>query len=52
MRSAGQEMPFYQYILMDVILFIVLVVAISVGLIYVLVRAVYRLFCRKKVKGD
>ena len=52
MRSAGQEMPFYQYILMDVILFIVLVVAISVGLIYVLVRAVFRLFYRNKVKGD
>ena len=52
MRSAGQQMPFYQFILLDVVLFFVLMLGLSAGSIYIVARPVIRFFCGKKMKED
>ncbi|KAL8603845.1 hypothetical protein ACOMHN_049664 [Nucella lapillus] len=51
MRSAGQQMPLYQYVLLDVFLFILCVLALTVGLLYACIKAVIRCLCRKKAKA-
>ncbi|KAL8603350.1 hypothetical protein ACOMHN_039713 [Nucella lapillus] len=45
MRSAGQQMPFYQYVLLDVLLFILCVLTLIVGLIYWFFKLVCRYIC-------
>ncbi|XP_076441020.1 UDP-glucuronosyltransferase 2B4-like [Babylonia areolata] len=52
MRSAGQQMPLYQYLLLDVFLFILCVVALTVGLLCVCITTLYRCCCKRKVKAD
>ncbi|KAL8595059.1 hypothetical protein ACOMHN_002037 [Nucella lapillus] len=52
MRSAGQQMPLYQYMLLDVFLFILCVLALIVALVYLLFMAIYRRCCKRKPKAD
>ncbi|KAL8603844.1 hypothetical protein ACOMHN_049663 [Nucella lapillus] len=52
MRSAGQQMPLYQYVLLDVFLFILCVLALTIGLLCVVIRAVCKYCCQRKAKAD
>ncbi|XP_076455912.1 UDP-glucuronosyltransferase 2A2-like [Babylonia areolata] len=52
MRSAGQQMPFYQYVLLDVFIFILCVAALVVVVIYCLISAISRRFQKKKSKAE
>ena len=52
MRSAGQEMPLYQFLMLDVVLLLVSVMAAVVTLVSVCVCAVCRCFCKTKMKSD
>ncbi|KAL8603855.1 hypothetical protein ACOMHN_049674 [Nucella lapillus] len=52
MRSAGQQMPLYQYVLLDVFLFILCVLALTVGLLCVVIKAVCKYCCQRKAKAD
>ncbi|XP_076457785.1 2-hydroxyacylsphingosine 1-beta-galactosyltransferase-like [Babylonia areolata] len=52
MRSAGQQMPVYQYVLLDVFLFILAVLALVVVMVYCAIRALCRCFQKKKTKAE
>ncbi|KAL8566587.1 hypothetical protein ACOMHN_054809 [Nucella lapillus] len=56
MRSAGQQMPFYQYVLLDVFLFILCALILVVWIFSTFVKIVFKFICRyfekKKVKAE
>lgn len=47
LRSAAADLPFYQYLLLDVIAFILLIFVSSILLMYYMFRAFIRLLCGK-----
>ena len=47
MRSAGQEMPFYQFLLLDVLLFLVSVLALAAGALGCCCCFLYKRVCHK-----
>ncbi|XP_076457769.1 2-hydroxyacylsphingosine 1-beta-galactosyltransferase-like [Babylonia areolata] len=50
MRSAGQQMPLYQYVLLDVFLFILAVLALVVGFVCVFCKIIHMRLRKKKIK--
>ncbi|KAL8614773.1 hypothetical protein ACOMHN_017754 [Nucella lapillus] len=52
MRSAGQQMPLYQYMLLDVFVFILCVLAVTVGLFVVVIKDICKYCFKKKTKAD
>ncbi|XP_076442592.1 UDP-glucuronosyltransferase 2B33-like [Babylonia areolata] len=52
MRSAGQQMPVYQYVLLDVFFFILAVLALVVVMVYCAIRALCRCFQKRKTKAE
>ncbi|XP_076457528.1 UDP-glucuronosyltransferase 2B13-like [Babylonia areolata] len=52
MRSTGQQMPLYQYVLLDVFLFILCAVALTLVIGCCLIRAICSCFRKKKTKTE
>ncbi|XP_076442614.1 UDP-glucuronosyltransferase 2B9-like [Babylonia areolata] len=52
MRSAGQQMPLYQYVLLDVFFFILAVLALVVGFVCVFCKIICMYLRKKKMKTE
>ncbi|OCU00509.1 UDP-glucuronosyltransferase 2A2-like [Xenopus laevis] len=52
LQAVGNNLPWYQYYLLDVITFIVLIVTVCISLVYKFLKAIFRKCCSRKKKRD
>lgn len=50
MRTAAVNMPLYQYLLLDVIVFVLIVLLIFLTIIYKIMKCILNLVCKNKTK--